>query len=284
MSQVQMSSASILTNEQLLRKAPSVFAEAPSSKVSDRYGFIPTIQVVDVLRSQGWEPVKAMQSRGRSEEGRNAAKHLIRFRNTQTNLQVGDSFAELILVNSHNGASAFQLLGGIFRLVCSNGMIVGDTYAAQSVRHTGYTNDKVIEAQYRVLETVPQIAGSVQRMSSVELKHEEQMALAESALQVRYSETNEEGELVVKAPIIAEQLLLKRRTDDRKNDLWTVFNGIQENILRGGLRGVSESMTETGRIQRRRTRTREVQSVTENVRLNRALWSLAEKMAELKGA
>lgn len=273
----------ILNNDQLNKFAPSVFAQAPSDKVSDRYSFIPTIQVVDVLREQGWLPTKAMQSKARSANGKFEAKHLIRFRKDDASLKVGDSFAELVLINSHNGTSAFQLMGGIYRLVCSNGMILGDTYASQRVTHSGYTNDKVIEAQFKVLETVPQIAGSVERMNSVLLNDSERLALAESALAVRY-EMNEETQKI-ESPINAESLLLRRRYDDKEQTLWNTFNTIQENIIRGGLRGISESRNaETGRVTRRRVRTREVQSVTENVRLNRALWTLAERMAELKGA
>lgn len=287
------SSNAALDNETLSRVAPSVFATAASDKMSDRYSFIPTIQVVDVLRSQGWEPTAAMQSRARSGSGAIEAKHIVRFRNTnekqvpRTELrQVGDvSHTELVLVNSHDGSSAFQLMGGVFRLVCSNGAIVGDEYARHTIRHTGFTTDKVIEAQYKVLESVPKISASIQLMGQVQLEQSEQLALAEAALSIRYGqETDENGVLLpVKSPITAEQLLLVRRSDDRSNDLWTTFNRIQENVMRGGLRGISESQDErTGRITRRRTRTREVASVSENVRLNRALWTLAERMAELK--
>lgn len=278
-----MTATKVMDNETLKRFAPSIFAEKASEKVSDRYAFIPTIQVVDVLRSQGWMPVKAMQSRARSENGHFEAKHMIRFRNEANALAVGDSFAELVLVNSHNGSSSFQLMGGVYRLVCSNGMILGDTYASARVNHTGFTNDKVIEAQFQVLDTVPKIASSIDKMQSVQLGRDEQLALAESALSIRY-EQNEEGKIV--APIQADSLLLTRRYEDRKTDLWSTFNTIQENILRGGLRGVStQTDPTTGRvISRRRTRTREVGSVSENVRLNRALWTLAEKMAELKTA
>ena len=275
----QSSTALILDNAALARYAPSIFAEKAADHTSDKYGFIPTIAVVDALRSQGWSPVKAMQSRSRSFGGRVGAKHMVRFRNESKDLKVGDSVAELVLLNSHDGSSAFQLMGGVYRLVCSNGMIVGDTLARESIRHIGFTQDKVIEASYRILDAVPRVAGQVDAMQSVQLVHSERLALAEAALTVRYDLDAENAE---RAPITAEQLLTTRRNEDRNGDLWSTLNVIQENVLRGGLRGYS---TPTAPGQRsRRVRTREVASVTENVRLNRALWTLAERMAELKRA
>lgn len=266
-----------LSNDTIARYAPSVFAEKAASDTSSKYSFIPTVVVVDALKTQGWMPFQAMQSRSRSEDGKIAAKHLLRFRNVSQDLKVGDGIAELILTNSHDGTSAFKLMGGVYRLVCSNGMIVGDTVASESVRHIGFTQDKVIEASYKILESVPKIAGQVDTFQSIELSRDERLALAESALQVRYN--TEENE---RAPIRADQLLLTRRHEDRAASLWNTFNVIQENIIRGGLRGIS-STTQPGQ-RARRVRTREVGSVTENVRLNRALWTLAERMAELKQA
>ena len=39
----------ILTHDQLHRTAPAIFANQPDEAVSDRYGFVPTINVVDAL-------------------------------------------------------------------------------------------------------------------------------------------------------------------------------------------------------------------------------------------
>ena len=64
--------------------------------------------------------------------------------------------------------------------------------------------------------------------------------------------------------------------EDSGNDLWTTFNRIQENMIKGGMSGRSKSG--------RRSTTREVNGVTENVKLNRALWTLADEFAKLKQA
>jgi len=78
------------------------------------------------------------------------------------------------------------------------------------------------------------------------------------------------------------QLLAPRRSEDNGNDLWRTFNRIQENALRGGMkaRNATDEMGRRGR----RVSTREVKGIDQDVKLNRALWQLAERMAELKQA
>ena len=266
----------VLTRDELKHFAPSVFATEPSSKTSDKYLFVPTVQVIEQIESQGYSVVKAMQSRAKSAEGRDFVKHLLRFRKTESLenrlLNAKDSSTELILVNSHNGSSAFQLHLGVFRIACLNGMIAGDIFAARSVRHIGFSNDKIIDAQYQVLENETKLIESVESMRSVELNKDEKMLLAETALSIRYDKDETQPR--------PEQLLRPRRQADTGSDLWSTFNVIQENIIKGGLRTISA--TETGRVVRNSTR--EVKSVDQNKKLNQALWTLAEEMRKLKGA
>ena len=68
-----------------------------------------------------------------------------------------------------------------------------------------------------------------------------------------------------------------RRTADTGTDLWTVFNRVQENVIKGGLYGFTKDAI--GRPQRRRTR--EVKGIDQNDTLNRALWRLSMEMAKL---
>lgn len=258
-----------LNNDQLRRAAPSVFAEAAQADRSDRYAFIPTISIVDGLRAEGWEPVKAMQSASRLADRRDFVKHVIRFRRHDAKplVALGDVFAELVLANSHNGASAYSLFGGMFRLICLNGMTVDAGKADNlTVRHSGNAIDNVIEGSYRVIERMPRAIESAERMLAIPLNIAEQNAFASAALSLRY----EPGE----SPIEAASLLRPNRYADRKDDLWTVFNRVQENMVKGGVRGRSD----TGR----RMSTRAINSVSEDIRVNRALWLLADQMAAMK--
>ncbi len=271
-----MSSDKALSDDDLNRLAPAIFATHPEPGVSDKYGFVPTIDVVDGLRAEGWYPVKAAQTRTQDPDSAVYARHLIRFRRCNDPIQVGDSVAELVLTNSHNRTAAYSLDAGLFRLICSNGLVVStNELGSIRVRHGKQIVDEVIEASYEIIEHVPRLSEKVETFQAIHLEPQERLAMAESAMVMRYGETWE-----AKSPIPASALLTPRRASEpgreSAGNLWQTYNTVQENLFQGGLRGVSRN--------RRRLRTRPIRNVTEDVRLNKALWVLAERMAELKAA
>lgn len=259
-----------MSQDQIKRLAPSVFATQAHNRVTQRYQFISTLDMISALGQEGWLPVHAEESRVRIANREGFAKHLLRFRRFDQVLPlVGDSFPEIVIVNSHDGSCCYQIHAGLFRLVCSNGMIVANADMGQvRRRHTGDALGEVIEGTYEIVEALPTIAGKVESFQQIDLKPAEQRAFAESALSLRW-----EGD---EAPIAPTQLLQARRGEDSGNDLWTTYQRVQENMLKGGLRGANS----TGR----RTTTRAIKSVDGNVKINKALWLLTERMAELKGA
>ena len=245
-----------------LERIPSVYATHPSTKVSERYGFIPTSAVVHALEQAGFVAVRAQVARA-SRERVAFAKHLIRFRHREhLGPQVGDWLPEVVLVNSHDGSSSYQIMAGVYRLVCANGMIVGNSFAEARIRHTKNAPDEIVDASFRVIEALPKITDDIESMQAVALEEGERLAFATAALTLRYPEN---------PPIRPEQLLDTRRGADTANDLWTGFNVVQENLLRGGQRRTDS-----------RRRTRGISSVSEDVRLNRALWTLAEELKRIK--
>ncbi len=258
-----------LSNEEIQKLAPSAFAGQAHESRSDRYTFIPTAEVIDGLRNEGFVPTMAMQSRGRVAGREFFTKHLIRFQNTDLQLAtVGDSTPEIVLINSHDGTSAYKVMLGVFRLVCSNGLVVAESIASSvNVRHTGNVIEQVVTATKSLIAFAPQIAESIKLWKSIDLSASEQLVLAEGALALRY-----DGET---APVTPESVLRVQRYADHGNDLYTVFNRIQEGVIRGGQRTYNP---ETGR----RGRTREVRGIDQNTKLNQQLFSLAEKMAAIK--
>jgi hypothetical protein len=260
-----------LTNEQIQKWAPSAFAGQAYHKQSDRYAFVPTSVVIDGMRNAGFFPVKASQSRTRIEGKEMFTKHMISFRDQNASIsKLGDSVMEIVLINSHDGTSAYDLSCGMFRLACLNGLMVATSLVdALHIRHTGRILDEVVEGSTRLLQNAPVINDTVQQWRSIQLTQPEQHLLAESAHSLRF---DEEGN----APPV-EKLLSPRRWEDNGSDLWSTFNRVQENAIKGGLRTFDPET-------RRRNRTREVKGIDQNVRLNRALWSLAEKMAALKAS
>lgn len=268
---------SFLENDQLARYAPSIFAEMPHSSRSQRYAYIPTIKVVDALRNEGFAPVKVQVARVRQDDRRGFEKHMIRFRRVDSLAggTVGDVFPEVVLVNSHDGSTSYILESGLFRLVCSNGLVVGHGVSESvRIRHQGNVISDVIEGSFRVLEQSKQAIEVADRWSQIKLAPPEQTALAIGAHHLRFADAAG----VVETPIQPDQLLRPRRMADDGADLWTVFNRIQENAVKGGLRGTA--VDTNGR--RRRVSTREVKGIDGNLNLNRALWKMAEAMAAAK--
>jgi hypothetical protein len=254
-----------LSNDMIARFAPSVMAHEAHESRGDRYSFIPTIQVIDGLRAEGFEPYEVRQTRVRDAGKREHTKHLVRLRHA-SHIQTEAEVPEIVLVNSHDGTSSYQIMSGVFRFVCSNGLIAGNVHDDIRVRHSGNVVDDVIDASWRVVEAAEAVTDRIAEYKGITLTQQEQHVFASSALQLRWDAD--------KAPVVANSVLRPQRHADYKDDLWTTFNRVQENLVRGGVRGRSA----TGR----RMSTREVGGVNENVKLNKALWSLADGLAQLK--
>jgi hypothetical protein len=256
-------SDSPLGEEQMRLAAPSIFAPGKHASRSERYTYIPTIEVLRGLRKEGFAPFMVAQSRSRIEGKTEFTKHMIRMRHAAQATAQGEA-NEIILINSHDGASSYQMLAGVFSFVCCNGLVCGTVANDIRIPHKGNVQDEVIEGAFRVLEDFEAVKDSTAAMKRVSLDEGEERAFATAALALRYGERTE-GQ--PPAPITVDQLIEARRPEDFGRNLWKAFNRIQENAIRGGQPGRST----TGR----RIRTRKVESIDRGVSLNRALWVLA---------
>lgn len=255
-----------LSNDQLIAKASSIGAKAPACHVSDKYSFIPTIDTVNYLRDAGWAPIEAKQGITRIIENRNFQRHAITF--TKPELDLGDRRIQMTLYNSHDAGSSFILTGGVYRLVCSNGMVVGSNQAEYRHRHMGFDADNFIESAKFVAEKMNVITDNLQAWEGIELTPNDKGIFASAAHEIMFEGKN--------PTIQPNQLLIPRRSQDQGNDLWTTFNTIQENVIKGGLRGRS--------ARGRRSQTRGVTSIHRDKILNQSLWSMADYMADAKQA
>ena len=263
-----------LAEEQMRRAAPSIFAQGKHTSRSERYTYIPTIEVLRGLRKEGFEPFMVAQSKSRIEGKTEFTKHLVRMRHVGGDAGTAmtkPEANEIILINSHDGASSYQLLAGIFRHVCSNGLVVGTVSNDIRVPHRGNIQGEVIEGALRVLDDFAVVNHSTESMKALDLQPEEERAFATAALALRYGER---GEGQAPAPITVEQLTEARRFEDTGRSLWLAMNRVQSNIMQGGQPGRSANG--------RRMQTRPVGSIDRSVSLNRALWVLAEEMRKLK--
>lgn len=260
-----------LSEDQIRAVAPSVFAEGKHESRSERYTYIPTVDILRGLDKEGFQPFMVTQGRTRTEGKAEFTKHMLRMRHASQVNTKGEAH-EIILINSHDGASSYQMLAGTFRFVCSNGMVIGDATHDIRVPHKGNIIGEVIEGATRILDDFEHVTESVEGMKALTLSEREQEIFAMSALAYRFGRESED---LAPPPVTAEQLGQARRPEDRGPSLWQTFNRVQENAVRGGLPGRSANG--------RSITTRPVQGIDGNVALNRALWVLAEEMRKLKG-
>ena len=276
-----------LDDDTLRRYVPSIFATEAHESRSTRFVPIPTGVILGGLRREGFEPTYAQQSRTRIEGKQEFTKHMIRMRHRSLQRGEGEAF-EVILLNANDGTCAYKLMPGFFRFVCANGLFVGDTFEPVHVRHSGSALDDVIEGTCRVLDEAPRLIDGVERMRGTPLSVAEARAMAEAAHILRFpkayqpegDEDDPATEMKGQAPITPEHMLTPRRPQDIEGNrnLWSTFNVLQENAIKGGQAGSIRGAN--GR--RRRQTTREVRGIDQQTALNRALWTLAERMAELK--
>jgi len=266
-----MTAPTPLTNDQIITLAPAAGSFEPINGVSARYSFVPTLTAVDLLRDAGWFPIHAEQSAVRVASREGYQRHLIRF--AKNGLSFDGERVDLVLFNSHDRGCAFKLIASVYRQICGNGLMVASEFANFSHKHIGFKPDDFVHSAREIAAAAGTIAERVDEMKVIELTPDERGVFAQAAHNLVYDEPEQ-------APIQPHQLLEERRYDDKGKDLWTSYNVIQENIVRGGLKGTTRGSN--GRT--RRTTTRPVKALDRNIKLNQALWVLTEKMAELKQA
>ena len=258
-----------LQDKEIRAMAPSVFQEAHlGTKI---YKHISTFVVINIMRETGWKPVWASEKKCRKSELVGYQKHMIAFKKQEGAgwLEVSDGvFPEIVLTNSHDCKASYMLQAGLFRLICSNGMVVADsTIQRQNIRHVGFDPEQVVHATYRIGESVPVMAGKIKDFQSVNLLPFEKSIYAKSALIAKHNPKEQEDF----EKLDGNAILNTRRYEDRKDDLWSVYNTVQENLLKGGRREIVG-----------KNRTKEVKAIDKNIALNKALWHLTERMYETK--
>lgn len=270
-----------LSEDELYKLAPSVFATEAYKDRSERFAPIPTIEIKRALEKEGFSCVGAKQAVTRVEGKAPYTKHMLRFRRLDDAVKhmVGGTVNEMLLKNANDGSAAYDLMSALFRIQCLNSMVakLGELDSVK-VRHSGDVMSKVIDGTFTVIENSKLALAAPEQWSQVKLDRDESMAFAEAARVIRFGDS--EGNIPADHPIKAEQLLIARRRDDiQRDNVWTNFNVIQENVMRGGLHGV----TIDANNRRRRMSTRPIKGIDQDVKLNRALWQLADSMARLKG-
>ncbi len=256
-----------LTNEQLLQQAPALFTEQPHFDVSDKYHFIPTIEVINEIKSNNWYPVSVSEASVRNEDKNGYQQHVVRFRHFDDLLYPQDNAVEILLFNSHDRSKSFSISVGIYRFVCANGLVIADSiFETYKIKHLGDRDNDVAAAIANIIAIKPKLMDKIAKLESIELSQLEKESFARSSVPLRFDPHLQ---------IDPNDLLVPHREEDQNSSLYTVLNVIQENLLRGNVSGVNK---ETGR----RFTSREITSIAKDVDVNQGLWEIAERIASIK--
>jgi len=256
-----------LTNDELLAQAPALFTEEPHYDVSDKYHFIPTIDVIEEIRANNWYPVRVSEASVRDLDKEGYQQHLVKFRHFDDLLHPQENAVELLLFNSHDRSKSFTISAGIYRFVCSNGLVIADSvFESYKIKHLGDRVNDVANAVDSITAIKPKLMNTIQKLESIELSALEKESFAKSSIPLRFDKHLQ---------VNHTDLLIPHRDEDTKDDLYTTLNVIQENLLRGNISGVNK---ETGR----RFTSKEIKSISKDVEVNQGLWDIAERIASIK--
>ena len=264
-----------MTEDELRRAAPSIFATTARPDKSARFAPIATIDAVRALAKEGFSVVGAKQCVAKRADGGPFSKHLLRIRrlNDAVEHRVGDTVFEMLLKNANDGSSKWNLMGGLFKIACLNSLVAALASLENiAVRHTGDALHKVIEGTFTVLAEGQKAIEAPLEWSKINLNDDQRLDYAKAAHLVRFGDA--EGNVTTN--VKPEQLLSPRRTQDVGNDLWKTFNVVQENVIRGGVPAFG---TDTrGRYVRRHTRA--INGIDQDLKLNKALWMITQSWAD----
>ena len=245
-----------MTNEQVMSVCPYAFAEVPTNPgVSDKYVHANTQTVIEDMEKLGWYPVEAKQCRTKKGSKGIRSFHMVvmESNDVKTNIYGPDGQTEakvrIIIQNSHDGFNSFRFMMGVYRFVCSNGMVVADAqFADFSIRHINYSFEELRGIVAKVMAEVPATIDKMHTMSTTILTDEQKREMAVETL------------LDLLAPV---------RKEDEGDSLWNVFNVLQEKMIKGTFMAPGKN----GKVRKQRA----ITSIKKDVDYNERLWAVAEQ-------
>jgi len=219
-----------LTESEIKAKASSIFTAKGAPGTSEKYAHISTDQIVKDMAKLGWGVVDAKQVRARKDEG--YQKHLVVFRNNDIviNGEDGDhAYPQILLTNSHDGKNAFTFTAGLFRMVCENGLVIcSKEFENLKIRHYGYDFEELQKVIGTIVEKLPLTVESMNKFKKKKLRKTQIEEFAKKAAAIRFG-----VEQLQNITIDYNKLIEPTREEDKGNDLWSVFNVVQEKLVHG---------------------------------------------------
>ena len=263
--------AEFLTDEQIKKACPVVFTEKASNEVSEHYTHIPTNQVIDDMRELGWGVIDAKQVAARKKATKGYQKHMVVFRHPDLMVEGADGdnvWPQIIMTNSHDGKNSFTFQAGMYRFVCSNGLVIADQeFGSMKIRHMGYDFNTLRETINEMVEKLPLTVESMNKFKNTELSEPQKYDLARKALATRLKvQKDQKVDQIYKIDL--DEFLKPVREEDAGNDLWSVFNLVQEKVVEGDFEYVSG-------VKMRKAR--KIKNFKQDLNVNQKLFEVAKE-------
>ena len=230
-----------LTEDEIRQRCPLVFATSPTnSKVSEKYTVANTYTVIQDMEKLGWKVVRAAQRRATKKSSGRFSYHMVALQNPDIKItkqvdggeEIVECFPQIILTNSHDGLSCFQFRVGLYRCICSNGLVISDAELSEfKIRHIYYSFENLRAVVGRILEALPSKVERMYQMSNVLLSEDQKLDFAKKALSIRKGVKEEQLQMDEET---YKDLLTPVRKEDEGSSLWNVYNVLQEKIVKGG--------------------------------------------------
>jgi len=254
---LDLNSSKYLSKDELREIAPSIFSTKPSPEVSKKYSHIPTDRLIDDMELLGWNVIDAKEVNARTKGTKGYQKHLVVFRNDDIVINqmpsnivesstsptgyrrtngtfakknpIDTVFPQILLTNSHDGKNAFTFTAGLFRMICENGLVIStNEFEKVSIRHMGYDFEELQKQVTEMVEQLPLTVESMNKMIDTKMNQKMIMDFAKDMLAVRFPEDE-----LKRITIDMDEFITPVRPEDKGDDLWSVFNTIQEKIIEG---------------------------------------------------
>ena len=254
---LDLKSNKYLSKNELREIAPSIFSTEPSPDVSSKYSHIPTDKLIDDMELLGWKVIDAKEVNARTKGTRGFQKHLVVFRNDDIVINqmpnnivesstsptgyrrtdgtfakknpIDTVFPQILLTNSHDGKNAFTFTAGLFRMVCENGLVIStNEFEKVAIRHMGYDFEELQKQINEMVERLPLTVESMNNMIETKMDQNSIVKFAKDMLAVRFPEDE-----LRRITIDMDEFITPVRPEDKGDDLWSVFNVIQEKIIEG---------------------------------------------------
>lgn len=260
----------VLTEDAIRELAPQVYTKHPMTrKVSKKYTFLPTYKIIEDMKKLGWEVCQALTMKTNNPDQIKYGKHMVKFFNPGLTIKGAEgqpeAYPQILIMNNHRGWGRFKFEIGIFRLVCSNGLVVKDRdFGSFVLRHLGYSFEELQSLVNGAVETLPGIVKKINQMEQTVLTGPQMKSFAIEALKVRL------GKDCAPSDNEINDLLKSTRKEDEGNSLWKVYNRVQEKLVKGGF-------TSTNKAKKER-KVRSITNMLKDIEINQTLWTLTEAM------